>query len=149
MARPLPLDVPVPVHLSPRVLIALEEFLADPDTADRFEAALFNSGVQEDATEDAYEAVRATLRQALTAAERRGGPRPDGVQVRRVSDSGTLVVGGVIYGHDALDSIKGSFVKCRPVVEGSVTLCRVELMDGTVACQAPALRLAGGQALAA
>ncbi len=146
----LPLDVPVALHLTPRALFAITDLLTDPDVFDTLEARFAAGGLVEDACEDAAEAVAAQIRRALDAAasrpQHRVKPR---VQLRPVTASGTLVLGGVVYAHRDLEALAGDHVVCRPVVVDGELLCRVELTNGTVVCVAAAVRRTGGRALAA
>lgn len=147
MPRRLPLDVPIPVRVSPRVLFALETCLADPVTADRFEACLYNQGVEEDATEDAYDHLRATIRRALDDASNRNGATPiDGRQHRHVVRPGGVRINGALYTHPDLVCLIGEPVVCLPTPLDGGTAARIQLLDGTFVCIAALASLEAVQA---
>lgn len=147
----LPLDVPIPIHLTPREVFALDALLADAVTFDRLETCLAAGGLVEDACEDAAEHVSDVLRRAINAAAdrapaRRVQPR---VHVRCVTDTGCVVVGGVVYRHELLDGLEGSMVRCRYTEVEGAQACEVSSLRGQHLCVALAIRQTGGRALAA
>ena len=58
---------------------------------------------------------------------------------------GAVVLGGIVYVHDDLVAISGSWTTCRPVPlgEDGAVGAQVELLDGTPVCVAEPLRHAG------
>ena len=147
----LPLDVPIPVRLTPRDIFALESLLADPTTFDRLEACLAADGLTEDACEDAAENISTVLRRAIDAAAnrapaRRVAPR---VEVRCVTDTSCVVVGGTVFHHELMVGLAGTPVRCRHTTVEGGDACEVSSLKGQDLCVALPVRQARRKALAA